>query len=59
MNHKRVYRVHQETELSVRRKAQKRLVQVGSNRTALTAANQEWALDFASNRMASGRSISC
>ena len=43
VNHKRVFRVQREAGLTVRRKTRKRLVREGSPRTALTAANQEWA----------------
>ena len=43
--------------LAVRRKARKRLVREGSPRPQLTAANQEWAVDFAHDAMASGRAI--
>jgi putative transposase len=57
VNHKRVFRVYQEAGLAVRRKARKRLVRVGSPRPALTGANQEWALDFVHDAVASGRSI--
>ena len=57
VNHKRVFRVYQEAGLAVRRKARKRLVRVGSPRPALTAANQEWALDFVHDAVASGRAI--
>jgi transposase InsO family protein len=46
VNHKRVYRVYREAGLMVRRKARKRLMRAGPLRPALTAANQEWALDF-------------
>lgn len=56
-NHKRVYRVYREAGLAVRRKARKRLVREGSPRPALTAANQEWAVDFAHDATASGRAI--
>src|SRR5437763_1641215 len=35
----------------------KRLVREGSPRPALTAANQEWAVDFAHDAMASGRAL--
>src|SRR6266404_3572706 len=35
----------------------KRLVREGSPRPAFTAANQEWAADFAHDAMASGRAI--
>jgi len=57
VNHKRVFRVYREAGLAVRRKARKRLVREGSPRPALTAANQEWAADFAHDAMASGRGI--
>lgn len=57
VNHKRVFRVYREAGLAVRRKARKRLVREGSPRPALTAANQEWAVDFAHDAMASGRAI--
>ena len=57
VNHKRVFRVYQEAGLAVRRKARKRLVRVGSPRPVLTGANQEWALDFVHDAIASGRAI--
>lgn len=57
VNHKRVFRVYREAGLAVRRKARKRLVREGSPRPALTAANQEWAVDFAHDALASGRAI--
>ena len=57
VNHKRVYRVYREAGLAVRRKARKRLMREGSPRPALTAANQEWAVDFAHDALASGRAI--
>jgi putative transposase len=57
VNHKRVFRVYQEAGLTVRRKARKRLVREGSPRPALTGANQEWALDFVHDAVASGRAI--
>ena len=57
VNHKRVFRVYREAGLAVRRKARKRLVRAGVPRPALTAANQEWALDFVHDAMASGRAI--
>lgn len=57
VNHKRVFRVYREAGLVVRRKARKRLVRAGVPRPALTAANQEWALDFVHDAMASGRAI--
>jgi putative transposase len=57
VNHKRVFRVYREAGLAVRRKARKRLARAGVPRPALTAANQEWALDFVHDAMASGRAI--
>jgi putative transposase len=57
VNHKRVYRVYREAGLLVRRKARKRLVREGSVKPVLTAANQEWALDFVHDGMASGRAM--
>ena len=57
VNHKRVFRVYREAGLAVRRKAHKRLVREGSPRPQLTAANQEWAVDFAHDATASGRAI--
>ena len=57
VNHKRVFRVYREAGLAVRRKARKRLVREGSLRPALTAANQEWALDFVHDGMANGRAM--
>jgi putative transposase len=57
VNHKRVFRVYREAGLAVRRKARKRLVRAGVPRPALTEANQEWALDFVHDAMASGRAI--
>ena len=57
VNHKRVFRVYREAGLAVRRKARKRLVREGSPQPELTAANQEWALDFAHDALANGRAI--
>jgi putative transposase len=57
VNHKRVYRVYREAGLLVRRKARKRLVREGVVKPVLTAANQEWALDFVHDAMASGRAM--
>ena len=57
INHKRVYRVYREAGLMVRRKARKKLMRAGVLRPALTAANQEWALDFVHDAVEAGRSI--
>lgn len=55
VNHKRIYRVYREAGLMIRRKARKHLRREGSPRPVLTAANQEWALDFVHDAAASGR----
>lgn len=57
VNHKRVCRVYREAGLAIRRKKRKRLVRVGKPLEPVTARNEEWALDFVSDRIASGRSI--
>lgn len=57
VNHKRIFRVYRELGLTVKRRKRKRLVRVGSPRVPLTAANQEWALDFVHDATASGRAI--
>lgn len=56
-NHKRVWRVYHEAGLSVKRRKRRRLVRVGRPCEAVSAPNQEWALDFASDRLATGRSL--
>ena len=56
-NHKRVWRVYHEAGLSVKRRKRKRLVRVGRPLELVSAPNQEWALDFASDRLATGRSL--
>lgn len=55
VNHKRVYRVYREAGLMIRRRARKHLRREGSPRPVLTAANQEWALDFVHDAAESGR----
>jgi putative transposase len=55
VNHKRIYRVYREAGLAIRRRARKRLLWEGAPRPALTAANQEWALDFVHDAAESGR----
>jgi len=57
VNHKRVYRVYREAGLMIRRKARKRLLRAGSPRPAVTAPNQEWALDFVHDAAESGRAF--
>lgn len=55
VNHKRVWRVCRELGLGVRRRRRKRLVRLPAATARLTAANQEWAMDFVSDTMVSGR----
>lgn len=57
VNHKRVWRVYQEAGLSVKRRKRKRLVRVGKPLEPATFRNEEWALDFVSDRIATGRGI--
>jgi putative transposase len=57
VNHKRVWRVYRDLGLSVRRTRRKRLERVLRPRPILTAPNQEWAIDFASDVAASGRRL--
>jgi putative transposase len=57
VNHKRLYRVYREAGLCLKRKKRRHLVRSGSQRVPLTAANQEWALDFAHDVVAAGRTI--
>ncbi len=56
-NHKRVERLYREAGLSLRRKKRKRLVRPGAAAVAVFARNQEWALDFVSDVLASSRPL--
>jgi putative transposase len=51
----RVYRIYQRAGLAVRRLQRKRLSRVAAVSSALWQANQEWALDFVSDALATGR----
>jgi len=57
VNHKRLYRVYREAGLSLRRRKRKHCVRVRPPLRAWTAANQEWALDFAHDAVDCGRAI--
>lgn len=57
VNHKRVHRIYREAGLALRRKRRKHCVRVSTPLGVYTAANQEWALDFVHDAVASGRSI--
>jgi putative transposase len=57
VNHKRVWRVYREAGLTVKRRKRKRLARVGRPLEAATARNEEWALDFVADSIATGRTI--
>lgn len=57
VNHKRVFRVYQAAGLAVKRRLRKRLVRIGQPLRKVVEANEEWALDFVSDAIASGRQI--
>ena len=57
VNAKRVYRLYLEEGLSVRRKKRKRLVRDRAAAPRLTGPNQEWAMDFIVDGMATGRMV--
>jgi len=54
-NHKRVERIYREAGLSLRRKRRKRLSRQRAPVVAVHAANEEWALDFVTDALASTR----
>jgi putative transposase len=53
---KRVHRLYKEEGLAVRRLRKKRIVRATPAESLITAPNQEWALDFVHDTVASGRS---
>lgn len=55
-NPKRIYRLYREEHLAVRRLKRKRLQRAAPPAAALTGANQEWAMDFVTDSLATGRS---
>jgi putative transposase len=57
VNHKRLYRVYREAGLCLRRKKRKHCTRQGSPLRHYTAARQEWAVDFAHDVIAAGRTI--
>jgi putative transposase len=57
VNHKKVQRVYRQLGLSVKRTRRKHLRRTLQPRIVLTAPNQEWALDFASDVTAAGQRI--
>jgi len=57
VNVKRVYRLYVEERLMVRRKRRKRLVRDRMIEPRLTGPNQEWAMDFIVDGLATGRMV--
>lgn len=57
VNAKRIYRLYRQEHLAVRRLARKRLQRTGAPRPQVMRPNQEWALDFVADGLASGRGI--
>jgi putative transposase len=58
VNHKRVERLYREEGLAVRRRRRKSLMPVCRGRPALPhRANEQWALDFLQDALASGRKL--
>ena len=57
VNVKRVYRLYVEEGLSVRRKKRRRLVRDRALEPRLTRPNQEWAMDFIVDGLATGRMV--
>ena len=57
VNVKRVHRLYVEEGLAVRRRRRKRLVRERAAEARLTRANQEWAMDFIVDSLATGRMV--
>ena len=57
VNVKRIYRLYVEERLMVRRKRRKRVVRDRSAEPRLTGPNQEWAMDFIVDGLATGRMV--
>ena len=53
----RIYRLYREERLMVRRLRRKRLVRPANEQRLLMRSNQEWAVDFACDALATGRGI--
>lgn len=58
-NPKRIYRLYRQEHLAVRRLRRKRICRSAPASPKLTKPNQEWALDFVSDALSSGRGIRC
>jgi len=57
INHKRLHRIYREAGLMIRRRKREDCAQVGPPLRSWSAANQEWALDFAHDAVPCGRAI--
>jgi putative transposase len=57
VNHKRVFRIYKAAGLSVKRKKRRHLVRAAQPQTLASAPNQQWAIDFVHDRLATGRTI--
>jgi putative transposase len=57
VNVKRIYRLYRQEHLAVRRVKRKRLERGTAVNALLTGPNQEWAIDFMADGIASGRGI--
>jgi len=58
VNHKRVYRIYRELELSMRIKPRKRLQREKPEPLAVPdAPNEVWSMDFMADQLADGRSF--
>ncbi len=57
VNVKRVYRLYVDEKLMVRRNKRKRLVRERAVEPSLARANQEWAMDFITDGLATGRMV--
>jgi putative transposase len=57
VNVKRVYRLYRAEHLAVRRLRRKRLARPEATAARLTASNQEWAMDFVADGLATGRGL--
>ena len=57
VNHKRLYRIYRQASLCLRRKKRKHCFRMSAPLRQYTVANQEWALDFAHDVIAAGRTI--
>jgi putative transposase len=53
----RVYRIYSSEHLAVRRLKRKRLVRPAPEGSSLTRPNQEWAIDFVTDGLATGRGL--